>query len=80
VLRLNLFGFNQVLVPMKVGLLGFFNSGRVFQSGESSTKWHNGYGGGLFIIPLREEFTIFTTFSFSEEESMLIEFGLGSVL
>ena len=29
-LRINLFGFNGALVPMKVGLLGFFNSGRVF--------------------------------------------------
>jgi Omp85 superfamily domain len=79
-LRLNLFGFSGVLVPMKVGLLGFFNAGRVYQSGETSNKWHSGYGGGLFIIPLREEFTIYTTLSFSEEESMLFEFGLGSAL
>ena len=79
-LRLNLFGFSGVLVPMKVGLLGFFNAGRVFQPGENSNKWHSGYGGGFFIIPLREEFTIYTTVSFSEEESLLFEFGLGSAL
>ena len=79
-LRLNLFGFSGVLVPMKVGLLGFFNTGRVFQPGESSEKWHNGYGGGFFIVPLREEFTIYSTVSFSDEESLLIEFGLGSAL
>lgn len=79
-LRLNLFGFSGVIVPMKVGLLGFFNAGRVFQPGESSDKWHNGFGGGIFIIPLREEFTIYTTLSFSEEESLLFEFGLGSAL
>lgn len=79
-LRLNLFGFSGVLVPMKVGLLGFFNTGRVFQPGESSDKWHNGYGGGFFIVPLREEFTIYSTVSFSDEESLLIEFGLGSAL
>ncbi len=79
-LRLNLFGFSGVLVPMKVGLIGFFNSGRVYQPGESSSKWHNGYGGGLFIIPLREEFTIYSTVSFSDEESLLFEFGLGSAL
>lgn len=79
-LRLNLFGFSGVLVPMKVGLLGFFNTGRVFQPGESSDKWHSGYGGGFFIVPLREEFTIYSTVSFSDEESLLIEFGLGSAL
>jgi Omp85 superfamily domain len=79
-LRMNLLGFDGSVVPMKIGILGFFNAGRVYQSGESSTKWHSGYGGGLFIIPLREEFTIYTTLSFSEEESMLFEFGLGSAL
>ena len=79
-LRLNLFGFSGVLVPMKVGLLGFFNSGRVFQPGETSTKWHNGFGGGLFFVPLREEFSIYTTVSSSEEEPLLFEFGLGSAL
>ncbi|MDX1699583.1 MAG: hypothetical protein R3250_03145, partial [Melioribacteraceae bacterium] len=79
-LRLNLFGFNGTLVPMKVGLLGYFNSGRVFQPGESSKKWHNGFGGGLFVIPLREEYTFYTTVSFSEEESFLFEIGLGTAL
>jgi len=79
-LRLNLFGFNGTIVPLKVGLIGFFNAGRIFQRGESSKKWHRGYGGGLFIIPLREEFTIYTTMSFSEEESLLLEFGLGSAI
>ena len=51
-----------------------------FNPGETSNKWHNGYGGGLFIIPLREEFSIYTTISVSEEESLLFEFGLGSAL
>ena len=65
---------------MRVGLLGYFNSGRVFQSGESSNEWHNGFGGGLFVIPLRKEFTFYTTVSFSEEESFLFEIGLGTAL
>jgi len=78
--RINLLGFDGPLVPMKLGLIGYFNSGKVFQSGRNSKKWHNGYGGGIFIVPLRNEFTIYTTVSFSEEESMLFEFGLGSGL
>ena len=79
-LRVNLFGVEGPLVPMNVGFIGYFNTGRVFQSGENSNKWHNGYGGGFFVVPLREEFTIYTTVSFSQEESMLFEFGLGSGL
>ena len=77
-LRIQMFGLEGPLVPMKIGLVGYFNSGKVFQSGVNSRKWHHGYGGGFYIIPLRKEFTIFSTISFSEEESMLIELGLGS--
>ena len=79
-LRLNLFNVNGGLVPTKVGLLGYFNTGRVFQSGESSKKWHNGFGGGLFLVPIREEFTFHTIVSFSEEESFLFEIGLGTTI
>ncbi|RKY93330.1 MAG: hypothetical protein DRQ01_04995, partial [Ignavibacteriae bacterium] len=80
VLRMNLLGINNAPVPLQIGLLGFFNSGRIFQTGEQSNKWHNGYGFGIFIIPLREDFTIYTTFGFSAEESLLIEFGIGGAL
>ena len=78
--RINLFGVDRVLVPIKVGVLGFFNTGRVFQENEESKKWHNGYGFGLFVVPLREDFTLHAIFGFSEEESLLFEFGFGSTL
>jgi hypothetical protein len=38
-----------LLVPGQIGLTGFFDVGRVFVNGETSDKWHNGYGGGLFF-------------------------------
>ena len=50
-LRINLFGYDKVLVPMKVGVLGFFNTGKIIQRNEVSKKWHSGYGFGLFLIP-----------------------------
>jgi outer membrane protein assembly factor BamA len=78
--RFNLLDLDGGPVPTKIGLVGFFNTGRVFQSGESSQKWHKGYGGGLFLVPIREEFTFFTVASFSEEESFLFEIGLGTAL
>src|SRR5258705_4815397 len=38
----------------KIGLLAFFDNGRVWQPGENSTLWHRGYGGGLVIIPFNK--------------------------
>ncbi len=79
-LRFNLLGLKGTPVPLKLGLLTFFNTGRIFQSGEKSNKWHNGYGFGIFIIPYKEDFTFHATFGFSEEESLLFGFGIGGTL
>lgn len=37
----------------QIGLLAFFDQGRIWQKGETSDKWHYGYGGGLVIVPFR---------------------------
>jgi outer membrane protein assembly factor BamA len=37
------------VVPLHYGLVGLADAGRVFLSGESSSKWHTGYGGGLWL-------------------------------
>ncbi|MDB5250124.1 MAG: hypothetical protein JWQ40_4518 [Segetibacter sp.] len=50
-LRVKLFDFTSFLLPGTVGLIGFNDVGRVWVPGESSNKWHDGYGGGLYIIP-----------------------------
>jgi hypothetical protein len=79
-LRINLLGIDGAPVPLQVGLLGFFNTGRIFESNETSNLWHKGYGFGIFIIPLRKDFTISTTFGFSVENTWLFEFGFGGAL
>lgn len=38
----------------RAGLLAFFDNGRVWQPGESSTKWHSGYGGGFVLVPFNK--------------------------
>jgi Omp85 superfamily domain len=38
-----------LFVPGQLGLMGFYDIGRVFLDGESSDKWHHGAGGGLFF-------------------------------
>ncbi|MBR9999198.1 MAG: BamA/TamA family outer membrane protein [Cyclobacteriaceae bacterium] len=62
--RLRLFQFNMPLFPGSFGLFGFFDTGRVWYeniegvdptavSGKSDI-WHAGYGGGLWIAPLKK--------------------------
>lgn len=50
-LRLKLFNFTSYLVPGTVGLIGFNDVGRVWEKGETSDRWHHGYGGGLYVLP-----------------------------
>lgn len=50
-LRVKLFQFTSYLFPGSLGLIGFHDVGRVWMPDESSTKWHNGYGGGIYLVP-----------------------------
>jgi len=50
-LRLKLFDFVSYLLPGTVGLTLFNDVGRVWVPGESSSAWHDGYGGGIYIRP-----------------------------
>ena len=43
--------FRSYLFPGAFGLLAFHDVGRVYQKGEKSSVWHNGYGGGLWVSP-----------------------------
>jgi hypothetical protein len=53
-LRIKLGEFSTYLFPGSIGLLLFNDIGRVWQQGEVSHQWHDGYGGGLWISPLRK--------------------------
>jgi hypothetical protein len=50
-LRLKLFTFRSYFFPSNAGILAFGDVGRVWQDGEDSQKWHQGYGGGIWITP-----------------------------
>ena len=39
----------NAVLPLRWGLVGFAESGRVWLEGEESKKWHTGYGGGLMV-------------------------------
>jgi hypothetical protein len=59
-LRLPLFRFT-VLLPIRFGLLGLADAGRVFLDGESSEKWHKSFGGGAWLSILKPENTLSVT-------------------
>ncbi|RFM28353.1 BamA/TamA family outer membrane protein [Deminuibacter soli] len=50
-LRERLFHFTSYLLPGTVGITAFNDLGRVWQPGEGSGKWHDGYGGGIYVEP-----------------------------
>lgn len=69
-LRLKLFNFTSYLVPGTVGMIGFTDIGRVWEKGEHSNKWHQGYGGGLYVMP-GEVILLQASVGVSKEASML---------
>lgn len=69
-LRLKLFNFTSYLVPGTVGMLGFTDVGRVWEKGEHSGRWHQGYGGGLYVMP-GEVLLLQASIGASKETSML---------
>ncbi len=77
-LRIQLLDRPDALIPHKLGVKFFVDQGRVYYKGETSNTWHVGYGAGIYFVPLRERFALNLSMAFSEEESGLIIFGLGS--
>ena len=52
--RIRLADFRTYLFPGSLGLQLFNDIGRVWLKGESSDQWHDGYGGGIWISPLKK--------------------------
>ena len=75
-LRLRVLKSKSYVVPGDVGVMGFYDVGRVWQRGEDSKKWHNSYGGGLYYIPY-SLVMISITAGFSPEDRLL-NFSLGT--
>jgi hypothetical protein len=61
-----LFNTKNYLFNGKAGLLGFYDIGRVWQPGETSSLWHDSYGFGLVIIPYNR-YVLSATYGISTE-------------
>ncbi|WP_276090188.1 BamA/TamA family outer membrane protein [Pedobacter sp. JY14-1] len=68
-MRLKLFNFASYLVPGTVGMIAFNDIGRVWERGETSSRWHHGYGGGLYVVP-GEVLLIQAAVGFSREATL----------
>jgi outer membrane protein assembly factor BamA len=65
-----------VIFPANFGLFGFGDLGRVFADDLPSDKWHNAYGGGIWIAPLTRATTFQISLARSEQRTAFY-FGLG---
>ena len=75
-IRWNLGKIRRSLIPMSYGILGGFDYGRVWVNGENSDKWHQSFGGGLWLNGLNVITAKITYFKSADEEAR-IAFGLG---
>jgi hypothetical protein len=76
-LRLRLANFRTYLFPGTLGILAFFDAGRVWEDSNIpiSNKWRTGYGGGFWISPLKR--LVFTLSYTASKEDKLPLIGLG---
>ncbi len=74
-LRIKIADFHTYLFPGAIGLLAFHDIGRVWLKGEKSSKWHQGYGGGLWFAPLKR-FVITGSYGYGDDGGLpVISFG-----
>ncbi|MFL5787378.1 MAG: BamA/TamA family outer membrane protein [Flavisolibacter sp.] len=74
--RIKLANFNTYLFPGTFGIQIFNDIGRVYSDNEISGKWHDGYGYGIWIAPIRR-FIITGSLGYSDEEKSLPRITLG---
>jgi hypothetical protein len=68
--RIKVADFNTYLFPGSIGILVFNDVGRVWVTGENSSTWHDGYGGGIWIAPIKR-FVLTGMLAHSAEEKLL---------
>ncbi len=59
----------KLIAPSDVGVLGFQDVGRVFADQETSSEWHSGVGGGIWIAPLVRTYTVSLSIAHSKERN-----------
>ena len=65
-----------LLFPAQFGVFGFGDIGRVYDDDVPSDKWHNGYGGGIWISPITRATTFQVSVARSAQRTVFY-FGTG---
>jgi len=74
-IRIRFGDFKSYLFPGSIGMLVFVDNGRVWHDSDPTDKWLSGYGGGLWIAPLKR-FVITALYTISKENKLPL-IGLG---
>ncbi|MEW5797903.1 MAG: BamA/TamA family outer membrane protein [Bacteroidota bacterium] len=61
-------GTIKLLLPFHVGGMIFGETGRVFAAGETSTRWHSGFGAGIWSYIVDKDVTFSISVAQSREE------------
>ncbi|MCZ6702181.1 MAG: BamA/TamA family outer membrane protein [Ignavibacteria bacterium] len=64
-----LFSKISLYLPGEIGIHFFGETGRVFVNGENSSKWHPGYGGGVWLSLINRSFNTSFTVALSPEDT-----------
>ena len=67
---------NPYILPGDVGVIGFYDVGRVWLRSEKSHQWHNSFGGGFYYAPFNLVI-VSATIGISKEDK-LFNFSLGT--
>lgn len=62
--------FKSFIMNGKLGLFAHYDQGRVWQPGEHSSKWHDGYGAGVMLVPFNK-LAFSASYSISEEDKII---------
>ena len=75
-LRIRLVNFNTYLFNGMLGAFIFNDVGRVFSDNENSKLWHDGYGAGIWVAPVKRFVVTFSLAHSVEEKALpLATFG-----
>ena len=59
------------ITPLPYGIFGFAETGRVYEPGEDSRRWHPSFGGGVWAAPWKREATLTASIGISQESVMV---------
>ncbi len=63
------------IIPMRLGMYAGVDYGRVWVENDTSKKWHNSYGGGLFMIFAESGTMTLSSFHAEEGFKMMLDVG-----